>query len=49
MPKKFVVGFAYRRSDGTVAADPDPFIRLLLVRSGDLLLNGGGGPGDGVK
>ena len=46
LPWKFVRGFAYLRKDGTVAADPDPFIRLMLVREGNSAANGSDG-GDG--
>ena len=49
LPDHFVSGFAYMRSDGTIAADPDPFIQLMLARDGDLVLSRGGGPGEGAK
>lgn len=30
LPEKFVPGYAFARDDGTVAADPDPFVRSQL-------------------
>jgi hypothetical protein len=48
LPWKFVRGWAYTRDDGTVAADPDPFIRLQLMREGDPSIYGGGDGGGGV-
>jgi hypothetical protein len=45
LPKHFVPGFAYMREDGTVAADPDAFIRSQLRREGDSVRNAGGDSG----
>lgn len=47
LPEKFVVGFAYQRSDGSIAADPDPFIQSQLARQGDSARDGGDGSGGG--
>jgi hypothetical protein len=44
LPKTFVPGFAYMRDDGTVAADPDTFIRAQLRR--DRYANEGGDNSD---
>lgn len=32
LPPVYIRGFAYMRDDGTAVADPDPFIRLQLLR-----------------
>lgn len=48
LPAHYIPGFALIWEDGTVVADPDPFIRSQLVRQGGVLLNLAGGPGNGA-
>ena len=43
LPTHFVPFFAYRREDGTIAADPDKFIRAQLKRAEDLASEGADG------
>ncbi len=43
LPPQFVPYFAYIRADGTVAADPDEFIRAQLKRVEDLAADGSDG------
>lgn len=43
LPEGFEPGFVYKREDGTIAADPDGFIRSQLARDKDSSSAGDGG------
>ena len=46
LPNRYVPGFAFRREDGTVAADPDRFIRYQLIREREAIRDSAGEGGE---